>query len=94
MCIFSYHTLLIGLMSYVGIITGAIMAYPVVGQYTPASYCQIKDITDSGSADYEYGTSGSADFGSADLTSADLASTGFKTFPEIQASYRIITDAF
>ena len=67
-------------MSYPGILGGALIAYPVVGQYTPASYCHLNKITESGSADYGWSTSGSGDYGSGQFGHGDLKSTGFSSF--------------
>jgi len=40
----SYHAVLIGVMSYIAMLSGALMAYPIFGQYVSASYCNLSSL--------------------------------------------------
>ena len=35
-----YYWILYGLMAYVSLLCGAMVTYPIVGQYVPATYCK------------------------------------------------------
>ena len=53
-CMFyRYHVCLMGLMSYVPIMCGALLAYPIYGQHESSSYCDITGVNMISSAGFK-----------------------------------------